>query len=360
MDSNNYIKLLKNTLKYDIQEHNLQCVINDLRESKVVTYKETDNEDIISINSKDDKSKRIIDCLTQPERVASFIEKMFINKGYRYSIYFKCDEFALNENKVNYNSLDDFLPMAFIKTKDLSKPILINEKESIIFKFSKIIDPFYSEIESIRSVFYPTLWIYHKELKILEHRFDLIGFKGKDDFYETTFHAQLQLLKSHFHIKTSEFRSSKTIKYIVDNKKNEVHEISQHMGLKGDSTAKLKAGQNLVMPFIGDLERLLEDNIKLFEKNDDTIKISDLINEYISDVKKNAKYKSRLLYWYDGKNNFLGINILFSYRDKNYDLFNFHNPKNTKMELMNYAIQYIVKVQNDIGSNRRRRTKRVK
>ena len=38
------------------------------------------------------------------------------------------------------------------------------------------------------------------------------------------------------------------------------------MGLRGNSLAKLKVGNTLVMPFIGDLEIIMKTNQELFNK----------------------------------------------------------------------------------------------
>ena len=220
--------------------------------------------------------------------------------------------------------------------------------EKIIFRFLTETRPFIRKIDRSIRAFYVNLWIYHKNLKILEYRFDSIGADGDDYFYEHRMDGQLASLSYNHEYTVKEFRSSNIIKYIVDNKKGEVQEISQSIGLKKNSAAKLKVGSNKIMPFIGDFEEMIEKYADLFNKNNETKELKNIFEDYINNIKRNAKYKSRLLSWYNRESkkdkSILDIQVMFSYRDKKYDLFNFHEPKKINGELMDFAIKYIVEV----------------
>jgi len=100
----------------------------------------------------------------------------------------------------------------------------------------------------------------------LEHRFDILRFKTDECFYETTFKPNLDKFLDDFGVLVKEFRLTSIIDDIVENRSNEVHEISKYMGLRGNSLAKLKVGNTLVMPFIGDLEIIMKTNQELFNK----------------------------------------------------------------------------------------------
>ncbi|WP_077850130.1 hypothetical protein [Clostridium puniceum] len=120
-----------------------------------------------------------------------------------------------------------------------------------------------------------------------------------------------------------------------------------------NSSAKLKVGNNMVMPFIGDLEEIIENNRELLNSTKEAKQVAQLFIEYINNIKENAKYKTRLLSWYDNnENSNLNINVTFSYRDKSYDLYNFLEIKKIDMEAMNYAIEYIYQVFSDIRNNK--------
>lgn len=100
----------------------------------------------------------------------------------------------------------------------------------------------------------------------MEHRFDILRFKTDERFYETTFKPNLDKFLDDFGVLVKEFRLTSIIDDIVENRSNEVHEISKYMGLRGNSLAKLKVGNTLVMPFIGDLEIIMKTNQELFNK----------------------------------------------------------------------------------------------
>ena len=343
MDKQNYKELLKNTFKYDSANYNSQKIINKLKMNDIVTYKKNDSDKIV-ISTEDSVGKRVSNCIDANDNSIFQIEKYNIEKAYRYSIYFSCNEFEINNEKINnYIKIEDFNSKDNSNIDDYLKPRYFEDENKIVFIFVKNINKYVENLDKSVNILYPTLWIYHKKMKILEHRFNLIGFKSNDDFYKTTFMPQLDRLNNDFKIIVKEFRTSKIIKYIIENKKDEVHEISQYMGLKGDSSAKLKVGKNLIMPFIGDIEMILEENVDLFNKNNETKKIRDILNNYIVNTKENANYKSRLLSWYRNgeKEAFLNVNVMFSYKDNKYDVLNFLQPKKNDMEMMDYAIKYL-------------------
>ncbi|CAM2938940.1 hypothetical protein HAHI6034_05835 [Hathewaya histolytica] len=350
MNSETYKVLMKNTTEYYMTDYSLQHIIKDLTDGEIATYKENNKNGSILIATSESKNERVNKCMDNNLDTFYIIEKMFINKSYRYAIYYNCNNFNIN-NVDSYISLEDFKSGKINNIKDFTQPIFVENDEYIAIKFLKTINPFINKLDETKDVIYNTLWIYHKKLKILEHRFDMLGFKSDDNFYETTFKPQLSRICKDFNCDISEFRTSSTITHIVENKKDEVQEIAQYMGLKQNSLAKLKVGETLIMPFIGDLEILMEQNRGLFDKSDDTKQIYKLLRKYVVDIKKNARYKSRLLQWIKEKKFSPCVNILFSYRDKNYDLFNFQEPKKNNMEMMNYVIRYIWKVKGNLENS---------
>lgn len=351
MDINKYVALLKNTIRYELPGHILQKIINNLVKLKFADYieeEENHNPDLVSISTELSRQERIIKCLDKsPENTISVIEKVLIGKGYRYSIYYKCDNFIVNNELEDYNNLDYYTPICINNgaIKDFTKPILLEKDEKIIVRFIKEINPYYSKIDKSVYVLYPTLWIYHKDLNILEHRFDSLSFKGNDDFYEITKKAQIEVLRKRYTFELDEFRTSKLIEKIVDENKNEVHLKGQDIGLKGNSSAKLKVGSNNVMPFIGDLEELIDKNKDKLYLDEKSSKLAKIFTDYIDEVKREAKYKSRLIEisTYNEIKLKVSINVFFSYRENRYDLYNFLESKKIDMEMMNNAIEYICK-----------------
>lgn len=358
MNKSQYEERLDNTINHYLSEYNLQKIINILRENNIAAYKNNseDNENFaedgtVIIESKKTKYERIAKCLDLKKETYYEIEKYMINKSYRYSIYFKCENFNIDNISTNneFININEFKKYSDGLNIDYLKTRYMENEEQIFFAFYKIISYYVQDIDRSMPVLYPSLWIYHKKLGILEHRFDYLGFRHDDNFYKITFEAQLYSLKLNFRIICDEFRTTDIIKYIASSKKNEVHELSQYVGLKGNSSAKLKVGENMIMPFIGDIELLLEEHEELFNSNKETKKIKEIFNIYIKTTKKNANYKSILLSWDSQEEKaFLNINVMFSYKNNNYDVFNFLHPQKNDMEMMNYAIQYICQVKDSM------------
>lgn len=354
MNIDKYIELIENTLTYDTSGHILQKIINKLTKNGVAKYNDDSDGTKVKIESDWDRPKRICKCLKEkPECTIQYIEDILINRGYRYSIYYKCSEFNIENVINNYNLYDSYLPISINNIVDFSKPILKDYEDIIVIKFEKMIDPFYPVINRTEYILDSTLWVYHKKLNILEFRFNNISFKGNDDYYKITLHAQLDILRNTHQLNIEEFRTSQTVDEIVTNRKKDVHLISQDLGLMKNSSAKLKVGNNMVMPFIGDLDDIINDNTELFNLTEESRQVAKLFIDYVNNIKQNANYKTRLLSWYDDKGNSnLNINVTFSYRDNNYDLYNFLEIKKLDMEMMNYAIEYIYEVYTNIRNNR--------
>lgn len=130
-----YINLIESTLKYETPNYILQKIINDLRKNGVAKYKDDENGTKVKIDSDWDRIKRICECLKEkPESTIQYIENALINKGYRYSIYYKCSEFKIEDTYESYNLYDNYLPIAIKDIDDFSKPILKDEIERIIIR----------------------------------------------------------------------------------------------------------------------------------------------------------------------------------------------------------------------------------
>lgn len=353
MNYSQYEQLIISTLKYYITEYQLQLIINDLVDNKLATYNRKEVESQVSFKGIVKRTDKIKLCLNSNKDTFKYIEFMEFYKGYRYSVYFKytnlneenVKEFALNVENIDFNNNIQY---------DI--PFYIDKNDLLCIKFHKSISiPCESEQRFV-DIRYPTLFIFHRDINILEVRFDRLTYKNDDNFYKITMETCIAVMKSKLKIQIESYDSDSVIKYIVDNKKNEVYESVQHVGMRGDKSAVLKAGKDSVMPFIGDLEKILKNNSEIFNKNQDSKECLNIINHYITQVKRFSDYKMRVLTWlnYDinDRNKDIDLKIIFSYKNTDYHLFNYYNPKITKMERMNYVINHIIKTQKDFDKIR--------
>ncbi|MGG7077394.1 hypothetical protein [Clostridium sardiniense] len=350
-----YIEVLKSNIKYNFSQREVKIILDDLKNNNLITYNKKcleENKTIIYIENSLDCKERLLYALEKSNKVVERIEDYLINKVYRYSIYFKCEDFkkkkeVLKSEEDNYVVFDD-IGDSIEKEEFDSRKIVIKENEDVIlFRFLIEIEISVHQIKGYPKVYYPTLWIYHKKLKVLEYRFDSIGAENDDDFYDSRMNGQHAKLTKSYDAKIKEYRLAQKIKQIVE-EVNEVKETAQSMGLKQNSLAKLKVGTNNVMPLIGDLEEFICDYDALFNANNETEKIKEQLEKFIGGIKRNAKYKARTLTWYEKDKSILDIQVLFDYKGKSYDLLNFQNPKKINGSMMNYAINYITKIGEDV------------
>lgn len=354
MDKQEYINFMMDTVRYEFKDYELQNIINELRLNEIATYNKR-KEQCVVIYSEDTKSDRICECIKSNPHTLYLIENFLVKKSYKYAIYYKTTSFQVESIKKKCINIEDF-NNNISGIKDYSQVCYFENKEYIAFRFYKTINPFYNTIDSTKNILYPTLWVYHKGINILEYRFNRLTFKNDDNFYDTTLMPQLLFIEKHAHCGTTQYMTNNIMAYVVDYKENEVENISQSMGLREDSKASLKIGTTSVMPFIGELEELLKKNKQLFLKSPD---IHNLLQDYLTDIKENSTYDSRLLYWKLKESGNPYVNILFSYKMKTNDLFNFQEPRKITMEVMNYVIRYIFSAEKELRESKNRQNDQV-
>lgn len=349
MGNKGYITNIINTIKYDIPERGIREILKNLIDNNIITYKkEEKTEDKIFVERHLEIKERLVYAINNSKKVISYIEKYLMNKEYRYAIYYKIkgDKYTIKQTE----RLENIENVNFLSDKFSDKKVIFEETENQIkFRFLTPILATNRKMAEYVDIYYCNLWVYHKNLNVLEYRFNSISADGNEYFYASRLDGQLEIIKNILDIEIESFKLSNLVKMIVENK-SDVKEVAQTLGLKKEGKAKLKVGKNNIMPFIGDLEEILEEKKELFSKNEETKEIESVLKKYIYGIKKNAKYKARSLTWIDeeGKN-ILEVQVIFNYRELNYDLINFQNPKIIDGRMMNYAIEYIIKTERDIN-----------
>jgi len=95
--------------------------------------------------------------LIKNEKTLYYIEKTFIDKPYKYAIYFECDDFVLNDKIKNYINIEDLKSENTIEIDNYMKPRYFEDDNIIVFAFYKIINLFISSIDSTKNIIYTTL-----------------------------------------------------------------------------------------------------------------------------------------------------------------------------------------------------------
>lgn len=352
MKYNLYKDLVVNKILHDSPDYMIQDLINLIREEGIGTYSKKE-EHKIYIHSIP-KDEKIVKCIEGNLDTLKLFDNIEFNKGYKYSMLFKYTEIdfsMLKEFAINYDDLDyrDFIDSEV----DIDRPIYMERESLILIKFHKSIS--ITNMNELRryDIRYPILLVFHKNISLLEMRFDRLSNSGNDDFYKISINARLTWVKERLKAIVSSYELDTVVKYIVDNKKEEVAELIWSFALAKEKGATLKSGTDKTMPFIGELEDLIKENNEVFMKSEDTKQCLNIINKYLNNVKRFSNARYRILRWIkpciNGENEDdikpIDLRIVFNYRDNHRDLINFYESEINDMERMNYVIKYIREVE---------------
>lgn len=353
-------QLLIDTLMFDKPKYLRQCLINSIVENNIGTYNKNQEGNAVSLSGKSMEEK-IIECINSNAKTIQLFDLMEIKKGYRYSIlykYTKVDQFDIEKIATNIDS-EYYNKYFSSKYSDIEDQNLYLEDDNHLYiKFHKVISVFDRKNVTRKYCRYPILFVFHKELNLLEVRFDKIGLDGNYDFYDITMGPRIYRVKKALKIDCEPFDTEETIKYIVDNKKEVVKQLIWSFETAKSKGLTLKSGEDGIMPFIEDLEIMIADFKNRYR--DDEGKVLECLEElsgYLNKTKRFAYEKFRLLSWikilnngeYEEIKNTIDIKISFNYSKRNLDLINIYENEINDMERIDYVIEFIGKTAKYIG-----------
>ena len=124
--------------------------------------------------------------------------------------------------------------------------------------------------------------------------------------------------------------------------------IAQSMKLPNGGNAQLDVGNNqeYILPFIGELRSLLNDNQAELEKVPD---FREALEQFMFEMEEMSDYPWIELLWENEiKTRSIRVKFVFNYMNKSYCLIQYYYSNVLiGMERMNYVIEYIVNHRND-------------
>lgn len=345
----NYKNLLFNTIMEDYNKHLKAKLTKMLLEANISSKRKTDEEKVYVVSLPEREKFR--NCLDKTNDTIKVIELLEINKGYKYSIPFKIlninlnalDNFAININNYEWVNLNQ---------EDIEKPVYINNDDICAIKYFKIIDIIDSETGKRGLIRYPILIVIHKKLNILEFRFDRIIHKKDEVFYLRSIEAFEDNMKNKLDLKIEPYELGRVLAEIVKNYTGDVKEEVCSMGFPGEKGVVVKYGKNNIMPILGDIEELIENNREKFSEA-----AIEILNNFVFEKKVLSNKHYREIKWlnnpYNGNTKdenkkFLRTRITFNYKGKYQDLIDFHYSNLNDMERMNNVIKFIDKIKRTI------------
>lgn len=287
------VKRCKAYQKYAIRQLKQDGWITDEDQCAV-----TDRPNILVVE-KHQSDQSIIAAMAQKPAYAVHFEYLEFVKLYKYSVplFYSVPNGAasLNENIAATCVLFDaekYTPNYCLgRSVGDNIPVFLNKGEDILIKF--VLQKAFPRPEDYQPVNYryPVVIYINSRLNMLEIRFDAVRFDpqfGKES-YENLLTNCLEWIKTNLKVDLFLCDGSNTIA-VINGKKDESTKIyKQMMELSSGGSAELTASEerDLVMPFIGEIRELIDENEELFSRS---AEISELLLNYLNEKEKTANY----------------------------------------------------------------------
>lgn len=337
-------------------DSDIKQIIKELEKNMIISTEPTlFNSEIIDSNN---NIETIMSCIdTKRDDTLKIIENFEIDKVYKYGAMFLANYTSSSINDI-YSKLAQNSQIIATHTT----PTIHKSKNLHIIKFIDICKgtKFIEETMSLRedTSRFPMLVILHPE-NIIEIKVPFIPviLRNNDKhFYYNKIKKIKNVLENLFKVDLKPINMYNLVNNIANEKENtDVKVSSQKMQLASGGDATLNSSNmtnETILPLLGELTKILEDNTVLFNKTSDTMKIKELVQDFIDDTNETSELPWISLRWtHQVKSKRITVKFLFEYYN-NYDftLMEFYsNPR--KLEGMNHVATYLIKKYLDYNCN---------
>jgi len=299
----------------------------------------------------DDKSvDAVLSKAVMTPKLTNFFEEWEYIKMYKYSVpvFFETrkDIGKMLENvSIKKFNMSDFLLRFDLQTSlDQVNPLWYEKDGKYFIKFV-LKKSFYDNENNERVCYrYPIVIFFDVNIGVLEIRYDAVKYyrqQEESNFYENLVDKCLKWVIETLEVKCFLCEYPNIIDIINDKNDHFVRMYKQMMDLKSGGSAELKTAEekNAVLPFVGELRELIEENKDIFNEE-----ASEILNKYLDDIEATASYP----YIYIKLNNIVEsqsyiVRITFDYLSHKYTLLQhlIGSCNNIEMERMNNAIKYL-------------------
>ena len=303
MDETTFLEFYKNTMLCGSK--NLQSfVCKQLEAEHRITFDEQmkldDTSSTIYFESKRDL-KGIITRTTSSKDFMNFYEEFEFKKLYKYSVPFffeiegeKTIEKVLKEKKIIFFEKETYKPPYIIAgaLKEAS-PLVYKEDGKIFVKF--VLQKMYVLPDTYDQVLYryPIVIYINPELNMLEIRYDSMHYSYSEQIDREAYYkivvAGIEWIKETIGLSLFCCEHGDTIRITNDIQNTDVKMYKQMMEMKSGGSAELTASESedYMLPFIGELRELIDENEELFNEADE---VKQLLLQYLNEKEATANY----------------------------------------------------------------------
>ena len=226
-----------------------------------------------------------------------------------------------------------------------AKPIYLAEQDRIFIKFILQKTYFTSDAFEQTDYRYPIVLYFDLPNHCLEIRYDAIKYTEAFDseIYEKLVASCIDWIKKELGLSLYTCEHTDAIKIVNDKQNEDVKMYKQMMQMSSGGAAELTAaeGSDYVLPFIGEIRELIDENEDLFNE---ATEIKQLLTQYLNDKEATASYPYIYVKWVKPvESQSYIVKITFDYLSRRYTLLQHITGgcKDLGMERMNDAIKYL-------------------
>lgn len=227
-----------------------------------------------------------------------------------------------------------------------AEPMWYEKDEKYFIKF--VLQKSYFQGETYEQIDYryPVVIYFDETANIIEIRYDAIKYSNQqmeNDVYANLVSYCLKWLIEVLGLELYLCEHSNTIDIVNDKSDLSVRMYKQMMDLKSGASAELKAseGRDAVIPFVGELRELIDENEELFTNASE---IKELLVKYLNDIEATASYPYIYVKWENAvESQSYIVKITFDYLSQKYTLLQHQTGtcNDLGMGRMNNAIKYL-------------------
>lgn len=275
----------------------------------------------------------------------NIINQILIDKVFKYGSMFEIN----SEEVINK---EYFLPLTLSETLNMNINLIEYEDLYLFVFYETLVGVKLNQVgESEKRYYrYPTIAMVHPIEKILDIKVPTIPrlFHNETrNFYQKRISEIRDFLNTEFDLKLSPLDLFSLTNIISEENDSDVKVSSQKMQLASGGNATLDSGvdsEEIILPILGELIKILDDNKALFNQNEESLKIKDLLEEFISETKETSELPWMSLRWPNQvKVKNMQVKFLFNYYDDaEFTMMQFYN-NSRGMEGMRYVAKYLIK-----------------
>lgn len=347
-------KLIKEMIIHDTPKYLKQKVINQIIANGIGTYKTKSEPELIQLKNKA-MDEKILECLSKEPATIKVIDLVEISRGYKYLGIFDYTSFNIEKLREKCICIEsNYYKNINSETEEL-KTIYLEDNDKIYIKFHYKIKVLEKEPTlSYFEVRYPFLFVLHKNLGILEIRFDKVHIEGFKEYYKYCLNDGLNWLRKNCELEYKYINLDEIIRAILENNDDIATDLIWAGELKNSQGITIKAGADMET-FFDDLREYISKLNMDYAENSKAQECLSKVTQFLDLTLDLADDKFRTIRWNKYKKNgkyieldeYIDFKITFNYGDSMLDVINIYNSENNDMERIEYVTRIIGEFRKD-------------